>query len=361
MDRGAGLFAGLNVLPKAAYFSSYSHRVVRHMNLEFLRQLHQLWQKHDLLGDTANMDFTTIPYWGEQNEHLENNWSGKRSKALCSMLAVLAHDPHTGIIDYGNADVQHKTESNVVLEYLDFYRTDDPSGKSLRYLVFDSKFTNYENLAALDEQNIKFITIRRRGKNIINQINHLPPSAWRTLRVEAAANKTRLLNVSDQSIFLPVYGKQIRQVIITGHGKIKPALIISNDFKLPVDQIVRKYCRRWILEKSIGEQIDFFHLNRLSSSMVIKVDFDLVMTILAHNLYRLLATELDRYYHLADQSIFDRFIYNAGSVTVSMNFVRVALKKKRDLPQILSSLNNYDFHYPWLSNHKIIFEGAAVS
>jgi hypothetical protein len=57
---------------------------------------------------------------------------------------------------------------------------------------------------------------------------------------------------------------------------------------------VRKYCRRWLVEKGIAEQIDFFHLNRVSSSMVIKVDFDLIMTVLAHNIYRLLASKLER-------------------------------------------------------------------
>jgi hypothetical protein len=53
---------------------------------------------------------------------LENNWSGKRTKALPSMLAVLAQDPDSGIIDYGNTNVLHKDESAVVLEFLDFYR-----------------------------------------------------------------------------------------------------------------------------------------------------------------------------------------------------------------------------------------------
>jgi len=114
MDRGSGLFAGLNVLPKTAWFSSYSHRVTREMNLLFLRSLHLLWVKHNLLSDTSNLDFTTIPYWGDA-AHLENNWSGKRNKALSSMLAVLAQDPDTGIIDYGDTNVMHKNESNVVL------------------------------------------------------------------------------------------------------------------------------------------------------------------------------------------------------------------------------------------------------
>ncbi|MCB9348898.1 MAG: transposase [Lewinellaceae bacterium] len=361
MDRGSGLFAGLNVLPKAAWFSSYSHRVTPQMNLGFLRSLHRRWLEHGLLGDTANLDFTTIPYWGGEDSHLENNWSGKRSKALASMLAVLAHDPDTGIIDYGNADVQHESESQTVLEYLDFYRAGDPNGKALKYLVFDSRFTNYENLAHLDERNVKFITIRRRGKNMIREIEQMPASAWKTLRVEAAGNRKRTLKVADQTIFLKGYGKDIRQVVITGHGKAKPALIISNDFDISLEQIVRKYCRRWLVEKSIAEQIDFFHLNRLSSSMVIKVDFDLVMTILAHNLYRLLALELGRYQHLADQSVFDRFIYNAGAITISMNDIRVSLKKKRDLPQLLMALNDYKFEYPWLFQKRLVFDGASYT
>ena len=37
--------------------------------------------------------------------------------------------------------------------------------------------------------------------------------------------------------------------------------------------------------------------------LVIKVDFDLVMSILAHNLYRLLALSLERYQHFTDERI----------------------------------------------------------
>jgi hypothetical protein len=85
MDRGSGLFAGLNVLPKTAWFSSYSDRVTRKMNHEFLKQLHHIWHAHGLLSDTWNLDFTSIPYWGEE-EPMENNWSGKRGKALASMV-----------------------------------------------------------------------------------------------------------------------------------------------------------------------------------------------------------------------------------------------------------------------------------
>lgn len=369
MNRGLGMFAGLNVLPKASWFTSYSHRVTKEMNLKLLKDLHQIWKENDLLSDTANLDFTTIPYWGEDS-HLENNWSGKRNKALPSILAVLAQDPESGIIDYGNADVMHKNESAVVLEYLDFYRTGGFGNhlKDLKYLVFDSKFTNYENLSKLDEDDIKFITIRRRGQKILEDIKKIPATEWKTIRIEAAGNKKRTLKICDQRITLEGYlnkdgsKKEIRQIVITGNGKIKPALIITNDFDISAEKVVRKYARRWLVEKVISEQIQFFHLNNVSSSMVIKVDFDLTMTILAHNLYRLLALELGRYSHLSSPRLFEKFIYNGGFVEVKGDTITVKLKKKRDLPLLLEIL--VDFHeqkYEWLYDKKIIFEGASTS
>ena len=319
MDRGLGLFAGLNVLPKSAWLSSYSSRVTREMNMAFLKSLHRLWISRSLLSDTCNLDFTTIPYWGN-GDHLENNWSGKRNKALSSMLTVLAQDPDSGIIDYGNTDVLHKNESAVVLEYLDFYRQTPQGQQTISYLIFDSKFTNYENLSKLDDGQVKFITIRRRGEKLLEQISK--NKNYKTIRVEASGLKKRTLKVRDQQITLPGYRdsqtktlKPIRQVTITGHGKIKPALIITNDFDIPLEKVVRKYCRRWLVEKGIAEQIEFFHLNRVSSSMVIKVDFDLVMTILAHNLYRLLALDLERYSHLSDERIFEKFIVESALKT----------------------------------------------
>ena len=361
MDRGLGVFAGLNVLPKAAWFSSYSHRVTSQMNLQFLKALHANWQELGLLGDTANLDFTTIPYWGE-SDHLENNWSGKRSKALASMLAVLAQDPDSGIIDYGHANVMHKNESAVVLEFIDFYGKDVRGNRELKYLTFDSKFTNYENLGKLDDDEIKFVTIRRRGKNIIGRLNATPKSKWKTIRVQRAGNKKATLKVLEEIIFLPGYNKQIRQISITGTGKIKPATMITNEFDLTTEQIVRKYARRWIVEKSISEQIEFFHLNMVSSSMVIKVDFDLTMSILTYNLFRIFALNTDRYAHKAPQGIYDMFLNNAGKIKIGSDKIHIRLSKKRALPLILEKTSNFDGQkYEWLNNLEIGFSGATNS
>ncbi|MBI3597913.1 MAG: transposase [Nitrospirae bacterium] len=360
MDRGLGLFAGLNVLPKTAWFSSYSSRITRAMNLAFLKALHQIWKDRGLLSDTMNLDFTTIPYWGEDS-HLENNWSGKRGKALASLLSVLAQDPDSGIIDYSETGIRHAQQDAVVLEFLDFYRAKNPS-EDLKYLVFDSKFTAYKNLRKLDEAAIKFITIRRRGKGILTQLENLSPKEWKKLRVMKADGKGRELKVHEEEVLIKDYGQPIRQIAITGQGKIKPALLITNDKEIALESLIRKYSRRWLVEKGISEQVEFFHLNRVSSSMVIKVDFDLTMTVLAHNLYRLLARHLPGYTHNTSETLFEKFLCNSGDIEITDHEIKIMMKKKRNLPALLSEMEKFkDMVIPWLDNKKLFFSGSSTT
>lgn len=338
MDRGLGLFAGLNVLPKSAWLSSYSCGVTRQMNLKFLQGLNALWARHNLLSDTANLDFTTLPAWGD-GSHLEKNWSGTRNRVMTSLLTALAQDPESGIITYGDTTVRHDKKNQVVLEFLDFYSTS--SSIELKYLVFDSKFTTYEHLRQLDEKGIKFITIRRRGSRILKELEVLSSSEWTRVKVPTSKGKHRYLKVYEQSLKPKEYGKSLRQLSICGHGKEKPALIISNDFDLEAEQVVRKYAKRWLVEKEISEQIEFFHLNRLSSSMVIKVDFDLTMTLLTHNLLRLLATDLVGYGHADALSLYNKFLQNSGHVEISSSEITVFMKKKRTLPTLMSAMEKF--------------------
>lgn len=337
MDRGIGLFAGLNVLPKTGWYTSYSHRVTRSMNRSFLNDLNQVLRSKGLLSDTANMDFTAIPYWGDDS-HLENNWSGTRHTALASISVVLAQDPDSGIITYGDTNIRHDQKNDVAIEFLDFYNANGE--QDLKYLVFDSKFTTYENLARLGNK-VKFLTIRRRGKKIVEELNEKPAVLWKKVRVMMANGKGRLLKALDEKIFLKDFGAEVRQIAITGHGKIKPALLITNDFDSPKEDLIRKYTRRWLVEKGISEQIEFFHLNRVSSSMVIKVDFDLTMSILTHNLLRLLARDLPGYAHNSDYTLYKKFLANAGRVEIKEDQIEVYLKKKRNLPLLLSTLEKF--------------------
>ena len=234
--------------------------------------------------------------------------------------------------------------------------------KMAKSITFDSKFTNYQNLNKLNKQGICFLTIRRRGKNIVEHINQLDKKEWKTIRIPSSSNKKRTLKVYDHTTRLNGYEGEVREVYITGNGKIKPAIIITNDFELKTEEIVLKYARRWLVEKVISEQISFFHLNSVSSSMVVKVDFDLKMSILTHNLYRVFAMKTERYTGYTAKSTFEKILFNVADIKVKDEEIIVCLKKKRTLPLLLEIMEKYkDQKIPWLSNKKLIFTGATYS
>jgi hypothetical protein len=352
MDRGLGMFAGLNVLPKTTWFSAYSDAVERKDNVAFLKSVNQIFANHGLLSDSANLDFTAIPYWGN-DDPFENNWSGKRSKALISIQAALAQDPDTGILCYGDATVKHDNQSDVILEFMDFYH--EGTGKKISCLVFDSKFTTLENLGRINREGVKFITIQRKSKYLNEKVAQIPDSQWKTEKIEKANHKSRTVVFCESTTTNKRYGdSSLRQIFLKGKA-IKPATILTNDFKPKAEDVIRRYSRRWLVENEISEQIHFFHLNRNSSGIVVKVDFDLTMTILAHNLYRLMASRLPGYSHNRAQSLYDTFIDNYGEVEVGRDVITIKMNRKRALPLLCESLPLLDDNYHWLGNKKLIF------
>jgi len=66
------------------------------------------------------------------------------------------------------------------------------------------------------------------------------------------------------------------------------------------------------------------------------------MTILAHNLYRLFAKDIDGYSHCEAKTIFNKFILNAGVISITENDITVKLKKKRTLPITLDQFSDMD-------------------
>ena len=96
--------------------------------------------------------------------------------------------------------------------------------------------------------------------------------------------------------------------------------------------------------------------------MVIKVDFDLTMTILAHNLYRLLARDLVGFENHSNIRLYEKFIDNSGEVEIEDGVIKVKLKKKRNLPTLLSAINQKQVCYlNWWSNSRLTIEAATYS
>jgi len=353
MDRGFGLFGGVNVLSKDSTLSSYSYRIDRQMNRRFLRAMFYKLKRLGLLGGQVSMDFTAIPHWGDASV-LENNWSGKYGKRIKSVLAALCQDPDTGIFCYSDAEFRHQNQPDCVPEFVDFWKQ---GGKKPSCLIFDSKFTTYQNLEKLDKGKVKFITLRRRSKELLRDVEKIPEEEWKKVTVEGPSRKHGRLAVHESEIVLPQTKRPLRQIIISGNGYEKEAFIITNDRERPASQIIRQHGKRWNVEKGISEQIEFFHLNSQSSSIVVKVDFDLTMTIAAHNFYRTMAQDLAGFERETSCSLNGKFFNNGGQFKVQNDSIIIEMKKTRHLPLLMESLLKYQHvKIPWLDNRKLLFK-----
>ena len=85
------------------------------------------------------------------------------------------------------------------------------------------------------------------------------------------------------------------------------------------------------------------------------------MTVLAHNLYRLLAYQLPGYSHNKAQTLFDMFIDNYGEVVVGDDAITVKMNRKRALPLLRESIPEVDESYSWLGGKRLIFTANTHS
>ena len=141
-----------------------------------------------------------------------------------------------------------------------------------------------------------------------------PEDEWQRARVEGRGRKLNVIKVNDGYTKLRNYDGEVRQVIIKDHGRQRPTFLITNDSDMDVREVVKKYARRWLVEKEISEQMVFFHMNQPSSSIVVKVDFDLTISLLVHNLYRYLSSHLSGFEHCTVSTIYRKFLENGATV-----------------------------------------------
>jgi len=98
------------------------------------------------------------------------------------------------------------------------------------------------------------------------------------------------------------------------------------------------------------------------SDVVIKVDFDFTMSILAHNILRLFALDLTGYQQLNAQTLYNKFLSNSGVVDILPDHVNVKLNKKRTLPAILTAMQQFQGKTLRLwDNHSVTFAGDTRS
>jgi len=354
-DFGIGLFAGLNVLPKAAAITQYSYRHPHSLCVVLLRNwVRNLFDQGYLKGEHINLDFHSIPHYGEEST-LENHWVPMRGKAMKSVLSFFAQDLDTTYLCYSNGDLKKEEEADEILAFVSFYKK--ATGQKPQCLIFDSKLTTYAHLDRLNQQGIRFITLQRRGKKILASLEAI--SAWQSIRLDIPSRKHQLLKIHDGETRLVGYTGALRQIIVTGTGRELPMILVTNDVQRPPKEILTHYAKRWRIENNIQENVDFFNLNALSSPVVVKVDFDIAMTLIANTLYKMLSSQIRLFEKAKAKTLFRSFVEGEAQIRLTPDTVQIRYGKKAHNPLIMDWVRSLPpTPISWMGNRILEFSFA---
>jgi len=327
-DPGLGMFAGLNVLPKCTAMSVYSYSLdevhILKLQQAFVKKAAHLGL-YD--GSIINLDFHTIPHYGEESV-LQEHWAGAKGKRMKGALTLFAQDASSKLILYTAADIMKEEANEQVMNVLSFWKKVRKGVAST--FVFDSKFTTYEHLSQLNIQGIRFITLRRRGKKLIEKLDELSP--WKKIHIPHDKRKYPDPYIHESFVALKGYEGQLRQIIIRGNGREEPAFLITNDRTALAELVVSDYARRWRVENVISEAVKFFNLNALSSPILVKVHFDVLTTMIADTLYSMLAQKLRGFEQCDAQKIYRHFVRGKADVKITGGEVQVTYPRKAHNP-----------------------------
>jgi transposase len=329
-DEGAGLFAGLNVLPKITYATDYSYKTERVMSERLIAAV----IAKTPLGDhplSFNLDFHAIPFRGAEPD-LENHWVPTRNRGLPSVMAFVAQAVDRRVICYATANILRDEADRIVPRFADYWK--EQTGQYPARLLFDSRATTYAGLSQLTQRQVGFITIRRRGSGMLARVGQLPADCWHHCQITQAKGKRRRVQYVDEWVQLDDYDGPVRQLIVTGLGHESPTFFLTNDRPQPqtAREVIQTYASRNYVENHLGEQITFFHLDCLCSDVRLNVDFDLTLTVLADLLYRRLAERLKGFGQASPSKLFRKFIDTPGAIEITANGVIVRLSKRAHNP-----------------------------
>jgi hypothetical protein len=356
LDLALGLFAGLNVLPKKSFVTDYSYRTTR----ENQQQLLGGWVKklsRLLLPEAKSfsLDFHPIPYRGE-DAVLENHYVPCRGKAYPSIQSFFAQEHENHVFCYANANLTRDEQSQEVLRFVDYWK--GLTGRNPEWLYFDSKLTTYEELSELSSREINFVTIRRRGARILKDLENRTKSDWTSAVIDIPKRRQKRIRFVEEEVALDGYEGTARQIAVDGLGRENPTLFLTNDEETSPRVIVMDYARRNGVEDGLGTNVDFFHMDNVSSEVRLNVDLDVTLTVIANGCYRWLASRLKGFEKAKPKQLSRKFVETAGTIEVEPNRrLRVTFDRRSHNPILREAALDKDSRtIGWLKRHRIEFD-----
>jgi len=353
-DVGFGLFAGLNVLPKPTYMGTYSclfsADMCRQLQEKMIQRL-TAWEPSFFSGNTINLDFHSIPHFGEKSE-MEKVWCGARNKAMKGANTFFAQDAETRALLYANADVLRKNGSEEILAFVEYLK--NLKGVVRETLVFDSRLTTYNILGQLDSNGVRFITLRTRGKSLAKQTGAIPDSDWQKVKLPIPKRKHQTFLAHESEVTLKGCSRPFRQIVMKDHGRSEPTYVITNNREMELVEILTVYARRWRIENKLAELVDFFHLNALSSPIMVRIFFDLLLSVVASAFYCRFAQDLPRFEKQLAPEIFRNFVDTPGRVCFDGESFEVRIRKRAHTPILLGVKKlQKPIEIPWLAGRRL--------
>jgi hypothetical protein len=342
-DEGLSLLAGLNAIPKRSFLSEYSSRIGHQQIVKLQAAYHKQIDGSSLFpGGSFNLDFHSIPYFGE-HPGVECHFLAMRSRRQKCVLTFLAQELDGRAFCYSNADIRKGEESEEIFNFIAFWKR--VHGERPRHLVFDSKLTTLANLARLDRMPITFMTLRARSPKLKKEAALIPASAWRQIELDVPTRKYRFPRVHE--VPLRIEDRNFRQLFVKDLGHEEPTILLTNDRK-SAKQLVTRYAKRMLIENALSDAVRFFHINALSSAVGIKVDFDMALLVIASGLYRQLADKMRGYEDAQAKRIFRDLIDMPATVTIADSEVTVQFHRRAHLPIIIDSgILDSTIDVPW--------------
>jgi len=361
LDEGLALFAGLNVIPKRSLLTEYSCRIEPGCYPEWMRRWFEALGEGGLSrGKSFDLDFHTIPYHGD-DALVEKHYVSKRSRRQKGLLAFLAHDADTRVFCYARADLRKQDQADEVLNFVAFWER--RTGRLPEEVIFDSRLTTYANLNRLNQQGVRFITLRRRSPGLLRSVEGAPSSAWRRVELEGVSRIYRTPRVLDRQVELKDYEGPIRQLLITELGHEEPTVLLTNQLKRSAATLIGRYAQRMLIENQIEDGIDFFHMDALSSAVALHITCDLQLTLMASSLYRLLGARIGQGYEVAkSRHLFRDFIDATATLRLTEREVVVRFHRRAHNPLLLAAgFAQTDVAVPWLGNRRLRLDLGQAS
>src|SRR5262249_3949889 len=162
-----------------------------------------------------------------------------------------------------------------------------------------------------------------------------PPSAWRTVTLDVPHRKYKTPRVYEQKAC--PRQRTFRQFFITDLGHDEPTILLTNDKRATAGELFTPSTHRMLIENALSDAVRFFHIDALSSSVGMKVDFDMALLVLASGLYRLMANRMRGYHDAQARQIFRDLIDMTADVAITEREVTVRFHRRAHLPIIVDS------------------------